>query len=663
MNSRRLGLRSVCWSGLFVCAASLTVSVSAAAQSAWIAVGPEGGDARSFATVPGQPNRVYVGGTSSWIYESENRGATWRRLAKLGDSDDLVLDHIIVNPTNPSHMLVAAWHIDHKGGGVWESTDAGHTWKEMDGLRGQSIRAFADAPSNPSLLVAGTLEGVFRSDDNGATWKQISPAGSDEIDEIESVAIDPVDPNIIYAGTWHLPWKTTDGGRNWQSIKQGLIDDSDVFSIIIDPSQPSIVYTAACSGIYKSENAGELYRKIEGIPSTARRTRVLKQDPADPQVVYAGTTEGLYKTLDGGKTFKRMTGPDVIVNDIFIDSQNPQHVLLATDRSGVLLSENAGITFVYANAGFSARKVEALLVDARNSQQLYAGVVNARIYGGVYASADGGGHWEHITRGLDGRDVFALAQSAEGTVLAGTTHGMFLLGDKEWIPLGTLQNARKADALRRESQIGVEIKAKERVEKLEGRVYALDLSGDEWLASTSSGLLTSSDHGATWQGGPVLDSTEYVTVAAHRSTFIAAKHNRVVFSTDAGKSWSRSLLPATLTRVDRAVFSSDGTAWLGGWEGVFISKDQGQSWQWIQRLPIKDVNDLYFDPSDNKVLVSSRSSDFVYLIDPSSLKWTSSRTGWKVHLIRSADGRLLAVSTHDGVLVSPRTTGIQTAVR
>ena len=67
-------------------------------------------------------------------------------------------------------------------------------------------------------------------------------------------------PNVIYAGTWHLPWKTTDGGATWTSIKQGIIEDSDVFSILVDPKQPKVVYLSACSGIYKSEDGGgEVY--------------------------------------------------------------------------------------------------------------------------------------------------------------------------------------------------------------------------------------------------------------------------------------------------------------------------------------------------------------------------------------------------------------------
>ena len=57
---------------------------------------------------------------------------------------------------------------------------------------------------NPRILIAGTLEGVFRSHDAGATWTEISPPGSREIHEIESLAIDPLNPDIVYAGTWHL---------------------------------------------------------------------------------------------------------------------------------------------------------------------------------------------------------------------------------------------------------------------------------------------------------------------------------------------------------------------------------------------------------------------------------------------------------------------------
>ena len=642
-----------------------SIGTVASAQTPWVSVGPDGGDARSFTAVPNHPEHLYLGTTNSWIYESIDRGASWIRLGKLDDQDDLVLDHIIVNPSNPANLLVAAWNISHKGGGIWASHDGGRNWKLTEGLKGQSIRSLAVGPQNPNMMVAGTLEGVFRSMDGGMTWKQISPMGSKDLHEIESIAIDPADPNIIYAGTWHLPWKTTDGGQSWQSAKTGLIEDSDVFSIIIDPAQPSIVYTSACSGIYKSESAGQQFHKIQGIPSSARRTRVLKQDPINHEVVYAGTTEGLYKTLDGGKTFKRMTGPDVIVNDVFIDPKDTNHVLLATDRSGVLYSKDAGASFIATNQGFSARKVEALLVDSSNPAKLYAGVANDKIYGGVFTSSDSGLHWEHIGEGLDGRDVFALAQAADGTVLAGTNHGIFVLSKGRWEPRNTIQNVavKQTTVLRKGKKVPVETKVKEPAKILESRVYALDLSGDAWLASTSTGLLTSKDRGATWQGGPVLGSSEYVTAAAHGSTFVAARRNGAVVSNDAGQTWTATSLPAGFTRIDRAIFSEDGTAWLGGREGVYISRDGGKNWQWLERLPFKDINDLYYDTDQHKVLVSSRGSDWIYQIDPAELKWTWTRVGWRVYLIRSAGAHLLGASLYDGVLIQPQRGGVQSAAR
>lgn len=629
------------------------------AQTPWSVVGPAGGDARSFAAVPGDPAHLYLGTTNSWLYESNDRGASWHRLAKIGNSDDLILDHIVVDAANPSVVFVAAWVVDHPDGGLWVSHDQGKTFTELPGLHGQSIRAFTQASSDPKMLFAGTLNGVFRSTDSGATWTEISPPGSHEIHEVESVAVDPIDPNIVYAGTWHLPWKTTDGGKNWHNIKQGVIDDSDVFSIIIDPSMPSVVFASACSGIYKSENAAELFKKIQGIPSTARRTRVLKMDPVNHNIVYAGTTEGLYKSTDAGKTFERMTGPDTIVNDVFVDPKDPAHVLLATDRSGVLYSKDASASFVAANAGFSGRKVESLLVDSTNPAHIYAGVLNDKTYGGVFTSSNSGSSWDHIGAGLDGRDVYTLAQSPDGVVLAGTNSGIFMLNGAApggaWVPLNTIQNTvtKKVTVIKKGKRITTEQQVPGPVVTLNSRVYALDLSGPAWFASTASGVLTSRDRGATWQGGPVLGSAEYITGSVHGSILAAARRDSVAISPDAGRSWNTATTPAGVTRINRVAFTPDGTLWLAAREGVYLSHDDGITWQWLEHLPMRDVDDLSYDPAAKRVLASSRASDWVFAIDPAALNWTWTRTGWKNYLIRSAGNHLLAASLYDGVLVEP----------
>ena len=92
-------------------------------------------------------------------------------------SDDLILDHIVVDPANPATIYVAAWRLDTADGGLWVSRDGGRSWSEVEGLHGQSIRAFAQAPSDPRMLIAGTLEGVFRSSDARRLLDADQPAG------------------------------------------------------------------------------------------------------------------------------------------------------------------------------------------------------------------------------------------------------------------------------------------------------------------------------------------------------------------------------------------------------------------------------------------------------------------------------------------------------
>jgi len=695
LNPLRIVSNLVCLDGRkrqILSLASLLIAVSVSIAQApvdgehWIPSGPLGGDARAFASVPGQSSHLYLGTTNSWLYESVDGGATWSRLAKLDPADDLVVDNIVVDASDPKTILAGGWKLTRSDGGMWISHDAGRSWKAIEDLRGQSIRAMAQAPSDAKILFVGTLDGVFRSDDSGASWALISPKDSQEIHEVESLAVDPTDPQIVYAGTWHLPWKTTDGGKSWINIKDGVIDDSDVFSIILDSANPKIVYASACSGIYKSESAGEHFRKIQGIPSTARRTRVLMQDPANHDLVYAGTTEGLYKTVDAGKTFQAMTGSDVIVNDVYVDATNPLHVLLATDRAGVLASADGGVNFNPSNDGFSGRKVQALLVEHADPRQIIAGVLNDKSYGGAFLSTDGGLAWKQIADGLDGRDVFSLAQDADGKILAGTNHGIFALlqdaGEKpHWEPRNTIDNrpAKPAPETLNDaaSQPAVQpivppIKgrrnpaakapattppARDAKIQLEGRVSALDLAGEAWLASTSSGLLSSRDKGASWQGGPVMGAMDYLSVTTHGADFAAATPSAVVLSEDAGKSWMPISIPNMLTRIHGIAFSADGTLWLGAREGVYFTRDLGKTWLWVHHLPLSDLDDLFYDPVLAKVLVSSRASDQVFLIDPKTLSWTWHGTGYRISMVRSSGDRLLAASLFDGVLLEPGPVG------
>jgi photosystem II stability/assembly factor-like uncharacterized protein len=518
-------------------------------------------------------------------------------------------------------------------------------------MHGKSVRAFALAPGHPETMVAGALDGVYRSDDGGKNWRRITPERHPELKNFESVAIDPKDPNTIYAGTWHLPWKTTDGGATWTNIKKGIIDDSDVFSIIIDPQQPSVVYASACSGIYKSDNAGELFHKIQGIPFSARRTRVLKQDPNHPEVVYAGTTEGLWKTVDAGKTWKRVSAGNIIVNDVMVDPRRSARVLLATDRSGVLASDDSAQTFVASNRGFAHRQVGALLLDRSNSEAIYAGVLNDKEFGGIFRSLDGGRTWAQLNDGLGGRDIFALRQAQDGTLLAGTNDGIFLLGPTRstWRPANTMVTDK---FVRVKAQGGFKahtIKQKF-VGELHGRVASLDAGTSKWFAATSTGLFSSPDKGQTWYGGAVLENQNFVSVAARGNTVAAATPRSLVVSLDGGSTWYAAKVPAYVTQIASVTLDGDSHLWLAAREGAFRSDNGGDDWEHVMAgLPPHRVRTILYDEEGQRMLATAAGQSFESR-DGGRTWRVFGEPGYPVHSLGLGWGRVFAATDFDGVI-------------
>ncbi len=590
-----------------------------------------------------------------------NRGQDWKRLARVGDRDDLALDSIVLDAADPKHILVGAWVLGSHDGGLYTSHDGGATWTSDNDMKGQSIRALAAAPSDPKILVAGTLLGVYRSTDSGVHWQLISPEGDKELHQVESVAIDPVDPQIIYAGTWHLPWKTTDGGKNWKYIKDGMIDDSDVFSIIIDPKQPNLVYASACSGIYKSENQGEKFQKIQGIPSTARRTRVLMQDPQHLNIVFAGTTEGLFRSGDSGKTWLRTTGPEVIVNDVYVDSADTNRVLLATDRGGVLASNDGGKSFLPSNRGFSSRQIVAYIQDMEHAANIYVGVVNDKSWGGVFVSHNGGLTWSQISAGLDGNDVYSLGQASDGTVIAGTSHGIYRLQGQVWSRANNVSLSAVAPvAARREAKRVPDMRlptAARRVSTsaFDGSVNAVARTGDTLYAATSDGLLKSVTAGMSWTLAPGLERQSWRYVAAARSMTAVANLNAVMLTVDSGKRWKSIRLPNTLTQL--AALAVDGVhgLWVGGREGTFFTEDEGATWHTVKNLTVHDVSSLFYDAHAQRILITANNRNTivyaVHLPEKTVKYWN---TGWSLRLARPVGDHLVGATLFDGIVVQPR---------
>jgi photosystem II stability/assembly factor-like uncharacterized protein len=231
------------------------------------------------------------------------------------------------------------------GGGVWKTTNAGRTWNPVsDALPVSSIGALAVAPSDPSVVYAGSGEadmrsdiihgnGMYRSADAGATWTAIGLADSRQIGRI---LVDPADPNtLLVAALGHAygpnemrgVYRSTDGGATWTRT---LFHDRDTGAIDLaaDPSlhvvfaslwqtrrPPWSVYPPSKgpgSGLYRSVDGGVTWSQLtgNGFPSTGLGKVGLAVAPSNPQRVYAivdAKDGGLYRSDDSGASWKKMT--------------------------------------------------------------------------------------------------------------------------------------------------------------------------------------------------------------------------------------------------------------------------------------------------------------------------------------------------------------------
>jgi photosystem II stability/assembly factor-like uncharacterized protein len=626
------------------------------AAGPWQVLGPDGGDARSLAYDSHNPDHVLLGTSAGQMFTSNDGGHTWLRLARLG-GDDYVLDHIVIDSQDSNHIFVSSWSASSQQiGEIFRTRDGGRNWDVLPAMHGKSIRALAMFRNNSNVLVAGALDGVYRTKDGGDSWERISPANSAEIKNIESIAVDPKDANTVYAGTWHLAWKTSDGGANWQHINKGMIDDSDVFSVIVDHDNPSVVFASACSGIYKSESAGDLFSKIKGIPFSARRTRVLKQDPSVENTVYAGTTEGLWKTTDLGTVWKRVTGPEVVVNDIMIDPRNSNRVLLATDRSGVMASDNGSTTWETSNKGYAHRYVSALLADNQNENTLYVGVVNDREFGGVFYSRDAGQHWMQKSSGLGGKDVFSLKQTSDGTLVAGTSHGIYALehGASEWHSMNVVLLEKTIKVKAQGSRKATTKTSYERT-VLESRANDLDVSSPRWLAATASGVYMSADHGKAWKGGEVLGKTDFVAVRADGPTIVAATRSSVLVSNDNARNWAVAMLPSYVMSIHSVAIVGDGQFLVASREGAYRTGDGGATWEHVVNgIPAKDITSLNFDVSHKRLLATSDSTGVIFESRDGGRSWQRGPdTGYPLRRVGLMGGRFVAATPFDGVVLQP----------
>lgn len=587
----------------------------------WNAIGPTGGDIRTVVIDPKNKDHLFVTTLDGQVHTSLDGGKSWKLVVNLR-RPQLILDNFIVD-SRDSDILYTAGHRHKNPGGFFKSIDGGKTWNDAKELEKEAIHAMVQSPKDPDVMLVGSVTGIWISKDSGETWKKISNESAP--DKLDTFAIDPRDTNTIYAGTWYRPYKSTDGGNNWRLVKEGMIDDSDVFSIDINPTNPDYVIAAACSGIYLSTNKGEQWSKVKGIPSQSRRTRDIKHNPGKPGYVYAGTTEGLWMSTNGGRSFSLTTSKDIEINSIAIHPDNPNRVYIGTNNYGLLVSEDAGANFGLNNGNFTSRFAYNIIPDIEKPNRLYSTTINTATGGGyVFVSNDFGRTWNPSVGNLDtNRTIsFSLVQDRIDTnkIYLATNFGVFQSVNRgtSWEQLKAPPPPKPVRQSRR-SRRTAPPKVEPETEKTAGFVAALETKintivhtedgKNGYFAGTNEGLYRSYDIAKGWQKVEIGADVDQQIFAIHVSPkvpqiiWLGTATSGVLMSNDGGTSWTK--VPTIPQGVPVSTIVSDPNKieniYVGTTQTLYMSKDWGKTWtRRGGNLPLGNYNSILINPDNSE---------------------------------------------------------------
>ncbi len=573
------------------------------------APGPTGGDVRSLAADAMHPGTVYLGTTDGHVFGSTDAGEHWTRLGRAGDDASAVVSALIADERDGRTIFATTWTRGKSGesGAVYASTDGGRTWKN-EGLGGHALRALAQAPSDPNIIAAGGLDGVFLSRDHGESWKRITPEDYTELGNVDSLAFDPFDSAVLYVGTFHLPWKTKDGGEHWIAIHDGMLDDSDVLSLAVDAEQPGKILASACSGIYSSESGGSQWTKIAGIPYSSRRTYALRQDWHAPQNLYAGTNEGLWLSKDSGNSWNRATPADWTISAIAIvygygaakGGESPhRRIIVGAEQQGILISDDGGAHLRRANDGFVHQRVVSIAAGAASTHPVAVLLEDAETAAQI--SEDGGETWKPMGRNAGTLGLAEIIETPDGwraPLLAG----------------GLARFDRGANVWLKQSSLG-------------SKIQELAFSRRGWYAATDDGLLFSKNNGGSWTKipfGPEDVPVRSVQTDDAGMSIRVASSRGMVYSDDGGDTWTWHDLDLHSGGVLRLVWQGD-TLLAFSPSGVFSSHDGGRTWASVQQgLPGGQPADAVL--AGSRWTVSMQSGGVYQSLDAGG-SWTRVQTG------------------------------------
>jgi len=384
------------------------------------------------------------------------------------------------------------------------------TWSTHGPIGGR-VTDVAFSPAAPRVVYVSTTAGIFRSDDGGDSWRDIS--GS--LAGVTHVTADPTNVDIAFATTQQHLYKTTDGGATWHDLNALLPDGILPSALRIDPSNPSTIYLGSRCGPIG----------FKGAPSPDSLT-------GNP---FQGA--GVYKSVDGGATWtSQLNGLTnrpfgVCVEELALDPQSPQSLFASPVYSdgGYSQSFDGGATWSRAPGGVPA---SGIVVNPSLPNVHYGLSAIAQAY---FVSFDGGLTWQRApTNGVNSfhplRAIDIDPQT--GRLFLATDSGLFRSGDGgvNWIDAGTTLPV---------SRIAVDRGAGFAFAATPVGALRMPLPLGEW---SSLAIADPSANVVSVAGDPIDPSTAYaLTVDYYVVSQEPGQHARVFVTHDRGASWQQQL--------------------------------------------------------------------------------------------------------------------------
>ncbi|MHB8636568.1 MAG: hypothetical protein ACYC96_08855 [Fimbriimonadaceae bacterium] len=300
------------------------------------------------------------GGSGNGVYRSSDAGKSW---AHVGLDATRMIPSLLVDPHDANLVLAAALGTGDAQGG-FRSTDGGKTWtKTLDPGKGAGVQHLAWAYDNPRVIFASTRtpyrgytppggktpEGpeIYKSTDEGVTWTPVKGTGLPRLIGRFCVAVAQKtnSQRVFVIGTFGL-YRSDDGGATW---RQMAADDSRIANgqgeytsgVYVDPQNPDIVYTLATC-VYRSLDGGKTFQGFKGAPG-GDDPQQLWIDPLDRTHILYGGDQGAVVSLDAGKTwgswYNQPTGQ---VYHVSTDTRFPYWVYATQQDSGCVATSSRG---------------------------------------------------------------------------------------------------------------------------------------------------------------------------------------------------------------------------------------------------------------------------------------------------------------------------------